>query len=160
MSAKLKLNPNVAYFLGLYAYSKGKPVGVASNNPEAIQRFTKIAMDEFEIEPNKILFDEKEGTQVAYFYNSKLKKLLERALRRKDVTFKYKNAYSASYLAGIYDVKGGKEPKGFIFFRDMDKSDSILIERLGWHTKKSGYRTYVVNEKKQEKFEDFIKVVK
>jgi hypothetical protein len=142
MSKKLKLNPNVAYFLGIYAYSKGKAIGVASSSSTIIERFVKTAIDEFQIETNKILFEETDDGQIAYLYNTKLKKLLDKALERKETIFKYRNAYSGSYFAGIYDIKGGKDVHG-VFIRDIVPSDDLLLERLDFHTIKRFGKTYL-----------------
>lgn len=142
MSKKLRLNPDVAYFLGLYAYSKGKAIQIVTNNQTVIERFAKTAITEFDIDTNKILFEDTDSGLHAYFYNTKLKKLLDKALDRKDITFKYKNDYSASYIAGIFDIKGGSDSRGY-FIRDLSDSDMLLIERLGFHTKKmGGFKTY------------------
>ncbi len=153
MSKKLKLNPRVAYFMGLYSTGKDKAVGITSEDGEVIAKFVKIAIDEFEVEPNKILFEQRGRAQRAYFYNSKLKKLLDNALERKSVTFKYKNDYAAGYVAGLFDIDGGKDGRG-LFIKDYDDTDFLLIENLGFHTMAHGNKLYIKNART---FLDFIK---
>lgn len=156
MSAKLKLNPDVAYVMGIFAYNKGDAIGLVTKSDDVVAKFVKIVIKEFGIDTTRILITEEEGEQRAYFYNSKLKKLLQRALGRKEVTFKYKNAYSAGYFAGIFDVNGGKDMKGF-FIKDMEKSDAFMLDKLGWITRKRGFKTYILSQKGGERFVDFIK---
>ena len=144
MSKKLRLNPRVAYFMGLYSTDKDKAVGVTSDNDDVVAKFVKIAIDEFEVEPNKVLVEQSGDTQRAYFYNSKLKKLLDNALERKSVTFKYKNDYAAGYLAGLFDIYGGEDGRG-LFIKNYDDTDFLLIENLGFHTMAHGNKLYVKN---------------
>jgi hypothetical protein len=149
MTKKLKLNPKVSYILGLYECNKGRAVGVVTTSDEIVARFVKTAMDEFDIAPNKILIEgdeEEDGKETkVYFYHSKLRKLFENALERRERLFKYKNAYSANYFAGIFDMKGGRDPKG-VFLRDLEERDGQLLENIGFHTTARGSKTYIMNE--------------
>jgi hypothetical protein len=153
MARKLKLNPRVSYILGLYSYNKGRAIGIVTTNNEIVSIFVKTVMDEFKIEPNKILIEGEENETKVYFYNSKIKKLMDNALGRRDRLFKYRNAYSASYFAGIFDVTGGRDPKG-LFMKDLDKLDVQLLEFLNFHTETRGSKTYIMNE---NTFASFIK---
>jgi hypothetical protein len=151
MSKKLKLSPRVSYFLGMYAYSGSKAVGIIARNSEILQRFVEVAMKEFGIQPEEIRINEKENETEAYFYNTKLKKLLGKALERKEKAFAYKNAYAANYLAGIFDARGGRDIKG-LFIKSLELSDGIIMERLGFHTRKKGIKTYITNPTEFAKF--------
>ncbi|MFI5412528.1 MAG: hypothetical protein ACHQX1_01405 [Candidatus Micrarchaeales archaeon] len=153
MTKKLKLNPSVSYVLGLCSYNKGQAIGIVTKSNEVLARFVKTSIDEFEIEPNKILVEEDEGETRAYFYNSKLKKHFQNALDRREKIFQYKNNYSANYFAGIFDMIGGRDAKG-LFFRNIEERDGQLLEMLGFHTTKRGSKTYVMNE---NTFYSFIK---
>ncbi|MCL5430244.1 MAG: hypothetical protein M1504_02070 [Candidatus Marsarchaeota archaeon] len=148
MTRKLKLNPDIAYMLGAYSYSKGAGavIGIVTRKNDAIERFTKTAVTELGIAPNKILIEDAEGEIKAYFYDSKLKKLFDSALEKKERLFKYKNAYSASYLAGIFDTRGEKDGSA-IYIRKLSMSDEMLMERLGFHTKAKGVKIYIVDAK-------------
>ncbi len=153
MSKKLKLNPEVSYVLGMYAYSPSKAVGIVARNGDMLERFIKIVLKEFDIAPDRIQIQEEGSEHQAYFYNTKLKKLLDKALERKDKTFAYKNAYAASYLAGIFDAKGWKNEKG-MFIKGLKHDDAILMERLGFHTRRKGMLTRLTNP---SEFVNFIK---
>lgn len=153
MTKKLKLNPKISYILGIYAYNKGKAIGVVTTNSEIITRFVKTAIEEFEIPSTKILVEEEDKEQKAYFYHSKLKKLFDRALDTRERIFKYKNDYSANYFAGIYDMIGGSDPKG-LFLKGLEERDGQLLEYLNFHTVVRGSKTYILNE---NTFSNFIK---
>ncbi|MCW6160335.1 MAG: hypothetical protein LVQ95_04595 [Candidatus Micrarchaeales archaeon] len=157
MSKQLKLNPRVAYVLGIYAYNKGTKatIGVVTKSNEIVQRFVKVALDDFKILPNKILIEAKEDEIQAYFYNSKLKKLFDKALERKERLFKYMNDYSAAYFAGIFEMKGGSDSNG-LYIRHLDKGDAMLLEKIGIHTEAKGSKTYIKNART---FMTFIRTV-
>ncbi len=143
MTRKLALNPKVSYLLGIYSANRKtmQPIGLQTKNSELLERFIKTAMDELGVEPNKILIEE--GS--ASFYNSKIKKLFDRALERRTKTFKYLNAYSGSYIAGLFDCAGGFDRKG-MFIRNLDAHDALLLENLEIHIKQQGAKSYVMNE--------------
>lgn len=143
MARKLALNPKVSYLLGIYSANRKEmqPIGLHTKNADMLERFIKTAMDELSIEPNKILLKEGE----AAFYNSKIKKLFEKALERRTKTFKYLNAYSGNYVAGLFDCNGGFDKKG-MFIRNLEPHDILLLEILGIHVKQQGSKSYVMNE--------------
>jgi hypothetical protein len=144
MSKKLKLSPDVAYMLGIYSYSECDAIGVISKEEAVSAKFLKLVMDKYGVEPNRILTEETEHGTLSYFYNSKLKKLFDRALERKAVIFKYKNGYSASYFAGIFDVAGGSGTREY-YIKGLKKDDALLMEKLGFHTRWKGGRAYIMN---------------
>lgn len=144
MSKKLKLNPAVSYMLGLYNYNKSAAIGLTTDNAEVLQKFVKLVMEQFEILPNKIIIEQEDELMQAYFYNSKLKKLLDAALERKGKIFKYKNDYSANYFAGIFDVIGGKDKMG-LYLRGLQTSDYILLENIGIHTSADGNKYHITS---------------
>ena len=144
MSSKLKLSPKVSYMLGVYSVNKaaGQPISVSTRNGDVIERFVKVAMEELGVEPNKILLND----SGAAFYNSKLRKLFDRALERRRNTFKYVNNYSGNYVAGLFDCNGGIDRKG-LFIRKIDVHDGLVLEDLGVHTRVQGSKSYIMNEK-------------
>lgn len=144
MATKLKLTPPVSYMLGIYSVSRAgmDPIGVRSRNAAVIEKFAKTAMKEFGIEPNKLIVNEG-GIS---FYNSKLKKLFEKALERRTKTFKYDNDYSGNYVAGLFDAAGGGDARG-LYIIGIDAHDALLLDGLGIHTMQRGKKHYIMNEK-------------
>ncbi len=145
MTKKLKLNPNVSYVLGLYQCSPDKEVGIVTQSEDLVQKFTKLLIDEFGVAPNKILLSEDGKETKVMTYNSSLKKLLNGALERKLKIFKWKNAYSGNYVAGLFDSNGGADSQG-LYIRGLVESDEMLLERLGIHTFKKGGKSYFLNQ--------------
>ena len=147
MSNKLELNPDVSYMLGTYKTNrKDEPcICLETDNERMLQRFVQIAVQKLGVKPDKMLIETTEVGTKALFYNSKLKRLFEQALDDRERIFKYKNEYSASYIAGMFDANGGIDKKG-IFIRG-DRTDSMILERLGFHTTNNGVKCHVRNGK-------------
>ncbi|EQD34741.1 hypothetical protein B2A_12684 [mine drainage metagenome] len=144
MSKKLKLNPNVSYILGACSHTINEYIGIRSRYEKVVEKFVKLSMDEFGIEPNKVLISEEHGVSDVKFYNSKLKRLLADALERKTRLFKYRNDYSAEYVAGLFDVYGGINQKG-PYLISMDSGDLLILENIGIHTMQQGSKSYIIN---------------
>ena len=71
----------------------------AIGNDALIERFVKIAVQHLKYRcQNKILIKDLGKRKSAFFYNSKLRKLFDNALERKEKIFKYRNEYSSNYL--------------------------------------------------------------
>ncbi len=119
--------------LGMYAQGTRERIGVTSKSEEVVEQFVKLAMEEFGVEPNRILFESNESGTNVFFYNSKLKRRFDQALERRERLFKYRNEYSGSYIAGMFDVGGGKDRAG-LYFRRLDAVDALILEKLGIHT--------------------------
>ncbi len=133
MTQKLRLTPKTSYMLGMYVQGTRERIGVTSKSEEVIERFVKLAMDEFGIESDHILFEQNDGATTAFFYNSKLKRRFDKALERRERLFKYRNEYSGNYIAGMFDVSGGKDRFG-LYFRRLEPTDALILEKLGVHT--------------------------
>ena len=144
MAKKLKLNPDVAYMLGIYSYSGCDAIGVLSKEEAVTSKFLRLAMEHYGIEPTKVLFESTENGQMAYFYNSKLQKLFDKTLERKAVVFKYKNDYSAAYFAAIFDEKGSKGSRQYCL-EGLKPDDALILERLGFHASWKNKRAYIKN---------------
>jgi hypothetical protein len=145
MTQKLRLTPDTSYMLGIYRCNRGKRIELSSSDDDMIARFAKLAMDEFGIEPNKIIIDSEGKVKKTFFYNSTMVKRFEKALERRVNIFKYANAYSGNYFAALFDCNGGKDAKG-IFLKGMDSVDEVVLERLNIHTDKRGSKDYLANQ--------------
>jgi hypothetical protein len=138
MSKKLSMSPDMSYMLGISRLGKDEPsVSVVSRNGTVVERFVRIAIGTLKIPPEKIIFEDEDGLNMAMFYNSKAKKLMAKALEEREHIFKYKNDYSGSYFAGLFDARGHGSPKG-ILTGTRDMMDIIVLERLGFRVNKSG----------------------
>lgn len=152
MSRKLALSPDVSYMLGLCTIGREEPyVSVITQSDEVIERFVRIAVNSLEIDTKKILIVEKaDRFKQALFYNSTTKRLFLKALEEREQIFKYKNEYSASYFAGLYDSRGQTNYRS-ITIKTRDMVDVIILERLNFRITRSGMI------KNHEGFRAFIK---
>ncbi len=144
MTQKLRLTPDTSYMLGIYSCNRGKRIELASDDDDVIARFVKLAMDEFGIEPNKILIESEGKPKKVFFYNSTILKRFDKALTRRVNIYKYANAYSGNYFAAIFDCDGGIDAKG-VFLKGIDNADEMVLENLNIHTQRNGSKTYFIN---------------
>jgi len=146
MAKKLTISPDTSYMLGIYSCNSNYDnISLSTSNEEMIERFVKIALFNLDVKmENMNIVDEDKYFQ-ATIRNSKVKKLLDNALKIRDKIFKYKNEYSASYFAGIFDCNGAIDRNG-IFLKRMGNYDVVLLERIGFHTKTSSNKTYIKND--------------
>ena len=151
MSKKLPMSPDMSYMLGICSFGKDDPsISVISRSDEVIERFVRIALSEFGVEPQKILVSEEDGLKKVLFYHSTAKRLMKRALDEREHIFKYKNDYSGSYFAGLFDARGHGSPKG-VMTGTRDMRDIIVLERLGFRVNRSG---------KVQNANDYLKFIK
>ena len=141
MTRKLGISPDVSYMLGICNGNRSASlISVATASTELVQRLVRIAvslgtnLDAIQIK--------KEGyVSIVSIKNSKLKKLLDNALDKRERIFKYKNEYSASYFAAMFDCRGGADNRGIFIM--MKPYDSIILERIGFHTATSSGKCYI-----------------
>jgi hypothetical protein len=151
MSKKLPMSPDMSYMLGICSFGKDDPsISVISRSDEVIERFVRIALSEFGVEPQKILVSKEDGLKKVLFYHSTAKRLMKRALDEREHIFKYKNDYSGSYFAGLFDARGHGSPKG-VMTGTRDMRDIIVLERLGFRVNRSG---------KVQNANDYLKFIK
>ena len=138
MSRKLAMSPDMSYMLGICSFGKDEPsISVLSRSDEVIERFVRMALSEFGIDPQKIVISEEDGLKRALFYHSAAKRLMKKALDEREHIFKYKNEYAASYLAGLFDSRGHGSPKG-VMTGTRDMVDVIIMTRLGFRVSRAG----------------------
>jgi hypothetical protein len=142
MARKLGISPDVSYMLGVYNCNTGSSqISIATASTEMVERFVRIAVS-LGTRPDAILITREEYGTKASISNSKLKKLFDNALEKRDRIFKYRNEYSASYFAGMFDCNGAADGRG-IFIRGMQTYDSIILERIGFHTTANSAKCYI-----------------
>jgi hypothetical protein len=143
MTKKLLISPDTSYVLGIYRCNNSyRNLYLETSSKELVERFVKILVMNLETRTDAIRIIEEEDFMKVEVQNSKLKKLLDNALDERDRIFKYKNEYSASYFAGIFDCNGAADKKG-VFVRGINSYDKILLERIGFHTGSSAGKCYI-----------------
>ena len=130
----MRLTPEIAYVFGIWkAFRSREGVGVcAPLDVEAV--FIKEALRLGLTESNKIL---RRGA-CTFFYHSKLKRFFHRLYVERPRRFKYRNAYSANYFAGLFDATGEMTP---LRFRG-DEKDEICLSLLGFAAGRRGAWIY------------------
>ncbi len=140
---KLKLTPQLAYFVGLWK-SKRVPEGIGIRGTlEHLEVFAKKAIELKLTTSEKILVD---GNKM-YFYNAKLRKFLQDIEDNRLFRFKHFNEYSASYLAGYFDGCGELSPNGQVYLNRGNRKDLDLLYRLGFNPKKQEDKILIKNPK-------------
>lgn len=143
MTKKLPISPDTSYMLGIYrCNSSHGNICLQTASKEMVERFVKIAVMELGTRTDAITITQEDNMTIAEIKNSKLKKLLDNALDERDRIFKYKNEYSASYFAALFDCNGASDRRG-VFLRGINSYDKILLERIGFHTATNSGRCYI-----------------
>lgn len=139
MTKKLPISPDTCYMLGIYrCNSRYSNLCLESENLEIIGRFVKIAVMDLDTKREAVGITKRGEITKVEIKNSKLKKLLDNALDTRDRIFKYKNEYSASYFAAMFDCNGAFDRRG-ISISGLNSYDKIILERIGFHTSGKGY---------------------
>ncbi len=126
---KIKLTPSLAYFIGLWK-ERRTVEGIGVKGPEEIQAaFVHSAIENKLAEPGKILA----GEESIYFYHTAQRKFFQKVIEEELERFKYKNEYSANFLAGIFDGCGGTTAGGKVYLAGIGKADQMMLSRLGFN---------------------------
>ena len=145
MTRKLRVTPEISYLMGLFACNPNNEIGIVTDSSEQLERFVKLVMESLGVEPNKISINQHGETISALVYNSKAKKLFAEALGRRLKIFRWRNSYSANYLAALFDCRGGVDARG-LYINGLDDKDALLLENLNVHTFQRRDRSYFLNE--------------
>ncbi len=147
---KVKLTPELSYIIGLWKEARA-PSGIGvEGREELLAAFSEAALKAKVAEPGKVL----SGENSVYFYHTAYRKFFQKVVEEETERFKYKNDYSASFLAGLFDAVGEIGKDGTVCFRRCSKADEMVLYRLGFNTVKKAGRRYVV---KPLKFLAYIK---
>lgn len=141
---KLKLTPQLSYFIGLWKEKRGREgIGVYGDE-ELLSLFAKAALENGLTEPNKLLTaqEEEEEQGTLYFYNSAYRKFFQGIVNDELERFKYRNEYSANFLAGLFDATGGISKDGKVFLSKCTQKDEMVLYRLGFNPLKRLGRLY------------------
>ncbi len=139
---KLKLTPPLSYFIGLWKEKRTKEgIGVYGDE-ELLTLFAKVALENELTEPNKLLTSQDEAAEKTeeepemgsiYFYNSAHRKFFQGVINDELERFKYKNEYSASFFAGIFDATGGISKDGKVYLSKCTQKDEMVLYRIGFN---------------------------
>lgn len=137
---KVKLTPELSYIIGLWKETR-VPSGLGVRGREELRAvFMDSCLKAKVAEPGKVL----SGEYSVYFYHTAYRKFFQKVLDEEEERFKYKNEYSASFFAGLFDAVGEIGADGTVSFGKCKKTDEMVMYRLGFNTLRKMGRTYVV----------------
>ena len=137
---KIKFNPDIAYFTGLWKSRKIREGVGISGDSELQQIFVSEAIKTLGIPPEKIQVKEEK----VFFYHSAYRKYLEKVADDELEIFKWRNSFSLNFVAGLFDGCGCVDvERGTVFFTKVSDADQLLMERLGLGFRRMGGRLYV-----------------
>ena len=141
---KIKLNPEIALFLGFWKMRK-TPTGIGVFGDKEIQeKFVQKALTLLKIPPEKI----KVTNNSVSFRHIKYENVFKKIIENETDFFNRKNKITSFFLKGIYESAG----HGNIIW-NATFQDRMLIERLGFYTKKKGRDIIIIN------FSDFLSFI-
>ena len=129
---KVRLTPELAYIIGLWKTRKTKEGIGVEGGPELLSAFVKGSLDAKLTTSNKLLTEEDK----AYFYHSAYRRFFQEVLERENEAFKHKNEFCASFLAGLFDSRGGYSHDGkTVYLSHADKIDEFVVLNAGFKAK-------------------------
>jgi hypothetical protein len=115
-------------------------VGLRTKNGEIVERFVKYAVA-LGVDTRKIMIEQAGETQHAYFYHSRIARMIRDTLEKK-TTLPGRNRELATCLAaGMFDSKGRVTDRG-VYIGRLDRGDALMLENLGVRT--SGTRILTI----------------
>lgn len=131
---KIKLTPELSYIIGLWKERRTKEgIGVYGGE-ELLSLFAKVILEGGLSESNKLLTGgEEEGTGSLYFYNTSYRKFFQKVIGEELERYKYRNEYSASFLAGLFDAVGGITAEGKVYLSRCTQKDEMVLYRIGFN---------------------------
>ncbi|MDE1825917.1 MAG: hypothetical protein KGH61_04345 [Candidatus Micrarchaeota archaeon] len=132
----IRLTTDICYLAGIMSKtreSERSMVGIYTTVDEFVENFVALAL-RLGIETRKITIEENEtGVKHLYAHNSKLAKQTREIIEKQNTLFRYRNEFSSSYLAGMFDASGnilGGRP----VINGITARDRVMLETLGVHT--------------------------
>ncbi|MEW5996013.1 MAG: hypothetical protein AB1657_00250 [Candidatus Micrarchaeota archaeon] len=137
---KVKLTPELSYIIGLWKEARTSAgIGVGGRE-ELLSVFSDACLKAKVAEAGKIL----SGENSVYFYHTAYRKFFQKVVEEEAERFKYKNEYSANFLAGLFDAVGEIGKDGTVCFSRCTRTDEMVLYRLGFNTVRKAGKIYVV----------------
>ncbi len=162
---KLKLTPELSYIIGFWKETKTKEGIGVSGTEERLSIFVKAVLAAELTEPTKLLAsspkepeepkeeepkeDQEEEDPLApeissvYFYHTSYRRFFQKVLEDELERFQYKNEYSASFLAGLFDAVGLISKDGKTYFTKCTQKDEMVLSRLGFNSLRRRGKLYL-----------------
>ena len=155
---KLKLTPGLSYIIGFWKETRTKEGIGVEGNEEHLSIFAKAVLEAGLTEPTRLLASgpkeepkEEERPEEdplapevssVYFYHGSYRKFFQKVIDDEMERFKYKNEYSASFLAGLFDSVGRITEDGKVYLSKCTQKDEMVLYRLGFNPVRRGKHLY------------------
>ncbi len=133
---KTKLKPYICYIAGMQSMSSEahSAVGIRTSISEIEGRFVELCLKDLGVDPKRIIVEDERVARHIYFYHSGICRRIRKVVDDSNKMFKYRNIFSSSYVAGMFDAAGRMDKKG-ISIRGLGHKEELVLEQLGIHTK-------------------------
>jgi len=110
-------------------------VGVRTKSDETVERFVKYAVT-LGVDTRKIMIEQIGETQHAYFYHSKIARMIRETLEKRTTLPRRNRELAVCLVAGMFDSKGRVTDRG-VYLGRLDRADALMLENLGVRTKET-----------------------
>jgi hypothetical protein len=108
-------------------------VGIRTKRDEVVERFVKYAV-ELGASTQKIMIEQSGETQHAYFYHSKIARMIRDTLEKRTTLPRRNRELAACLVAGMFDSKGHITDRG-VYLGRLDRADALMLENLDVRTR-------------------------
>ncbi len=141
----MKITNEICWLFGFLKPRKTKKGIGIYGNMELQQKFLKKVLELKLAKPEKIFIEKNRIS----FRHVKLENLLKKIEEKKFEIFSRKNKATCYFLKGLYESCGEGN-----MLKNINYNDQMLIERLGFLTRRSGKNIYIINF---DSFQEFLK---
>ncbi|MFP3949763.1 MAG: hypothetical protein ACLFUZ_01575 [Candidatus Micrarchaeia archaeon] len=140
---KVRLTPELSYLIGFWKERRTKEgIGIRGEE-EQLSIFAKTVLELELTEPERLLTRaDEEGNNAVYFYHTSYRKFFQKVIDDELERFKYKNEYSANFLAGLFDAVGDVTDDGKVYLSRCTQKDEMIFYRIGFNPVRKGKFTY------------------
>ncbi len=141
----MKLTKDIAELIGFWKLRPTRAgIGIIGDL-DLQEKFVKLVLGAKLVPANKIV----SSPHAVWFSHIKISNFFKKVVKEQGEIFAKPNPISKAYLRGMYESRGDGQTISNITF-----SDQLLIERLGFTTKKSGKTLFI---RDIDKFKEFIR---
>jgi hypothetical protein len=135
---RFKPTRELCYLAGVmdnYRADEKSYVGLRTKNGETVERFVRYAVA-LGVDTRKIMIEQTGETQHAYFYHSKVARMIRDTLEKRTTLPRRNRELAACLVAGMFDSKGRITDRG-VYLGRLDRADALMLENLGVRTRET-----------------------
>lgn len=135
---RFKPTRELCYLAGVmdnYRADEKSYVGLRTKNGETVERFVKYAVT-LGVDTRKIMIEQAGETQHAYFYHSKVARMIRDTLEKRTTLPRRNRELAACLVAGMFDSKGRITDRG-VYLGRLDRADALMLENMGIRTRET-----------------------